>query len=216
MSNPIVIAYHLIWTAYGWWLPNDPRGSSSHTIRFDILSELGQLHHGRKIIQPASVEIRAFYESAKDWLRHELLTFDDACVASIADAFAAVIADQRYTCYACAIMPDHVHLLIRKHKHQAEEMIAHFQAASRLRLRADALRTMDHPIWGGPGWKVFLDHPDDVRRAIGYVNDNPRKARLPDQHWPFVKPYDGWPLHPGHSPNSPYARLLRQAGRYPY
>ena len=26
-DHPIVIAHHLIWTAYGWWLPNDPRGS---------------------------------------------------------------------------------------------------------------------------------------------------------------------------------------------
>ena len=24
-QNPIVIAYHLVWTAYGTWLPNDPR-----------------------------------------------------------------------------------------------------------------------------------------------------------------------------------------------
>ena len=29
----MVIGYHLIWTAYGWWLPNDPRGSTSHRIR---------------------------------------------------------------------------------------------------------------------------------------------------------------------------------------
>ena len=27
-----VAGFHLIWTAYGWWLPNDPRGSSSHEI----------------------------------------------------------------------------------------------------------------------------------------------------------------------------------------
>jgi len=26
----MIIAHHLIWTAYGFWLPNDPRGSSSH------------------------------------------------------------------------------------------------------------------------------------------------------------------------------------------
>jgi hypothetical protein len=32
---------------------------------------------------------------------------------------------------------------------------------------------------------------------------------LPAQKWPFVNPYDGWPLHPGHSPNSPYAKRLR-------
>ena len=29
-AMPIVIAYHLIWTVYGWWLPNDLRGSRHH------------------------------------------------------------------------------------------------------------------------------------------------------------------------------------------
>jgi len=26
MNHPLVIAYPLVWTGYGWWLPNDPRG----------------------------------------------------------------------------------------------------------------------------------------------------------------------------------------------
>ena len=60
----IVAAYHLIWTAYGWWLPNDPRGSSSHEIRVERLEDLGDLHYGRKRIQPPSREIREFYERA--------------------------------------------------------------------------------------------------------------------------------------------------------
>ena len=45
MQQPLVIAYHLIWTAYGWWLPNDPRGSGSKTIDSDIIAELGELHN---------------------------------------------------------------------------------------------------------------------------------------------------------------------------
>ncbi len=215
MSRAIVIAHHLIWTAYGWWLPNDPRGSSSRTLRSDIIGELGTLHEGRRQVQPASHEIRTFYAAAADWLRHELLLFDRACVDGIAAAFADVIARERYTCYACAVMPDHVHLVIRKHRHRAEEMIENLQAASRSRLREARHRPADHPVWGGPGWKVFLDHPDDVRRTIRYVENNPRPLRLPIQRWSFVTPYDGWPLHPGHSPNSPYARALRAAGRYP-
>ena len=48
----MVIAYHLIWTAYGWWLPNDPRGSMSELIASDIIAELGELHYGRKRVQP--------------------------------------------------------------------------------------------------------------------------------------------------------------------
>jgi len=33
MSQMPVLAYHLIMTAYGFWLPNDPRGSWSDFVR---------------------------------------------------------------------------------------------------------------------------------------------------------------------------------------
>ena len=39
----MVIAYHLVWTAYGWWLPNDPRGSMSHHVEQNVLRDLGEL-----------------------------------------------------------------------------------------------------------------------------------------------------------------------------
>ena len=92
-------------------------------------------------------------------------------------------------------MPDHIHMVIRKHKHLAEEMIEHFQDASRIALINAGARPEDHPVWGGPGWKVFLDEPAEVRRTIQYVDDNPIKMRLPRQKWPFVVAYDNWPLH---------------------
>jgi REP element-mobilizing transposase RayT len=215
ITKPLILAHHLIFTVYGWWLPNDPRGSMSRFIRQDVIKDLGELHHGRKRVQPASPVIRSFYREAAKWLSHELLTFDTSARTIIAEAFTEVCARETYTCWACAIMPDHVHLIIRKHKHLAEEMIATFQVASRSRLRAQHLRTDDHPTWGGPGWKVFLDQPEDIRRTITYVESNPDALKLPRQHWPFVKPYDNWPLHEGHSPSSPYARRLRAAGKCP-
>ncbi len=132
MAQPLVIAYHLVWTAYGWWLPNDPRGSGSQSIRSDVLAQLGELHFGRKKIQPAGREVREFYQEAADLLKHELLTFDESCRLLIGEAFASVIEQQRYTCYACAIMPDHVHLVIRKHKHMAKEMAENLQTGSRV------------------------------------------------------------------------------------
>lgn len=213
MPNPIVIAHHLVWTAYGWWLPNDPRGSNSQWVASEVIAELGNLHRGRKKAQPAGWEIRTFYGRAREVLMFPLLTFDEAVRTEIGAAFAAVIDAERYTCYACAVMPDHVHILIRKHKHAAEEMIDHLQCASRSRLAETRHRPADHPTWGGPGWKVFLDHPDEVRRTITYIERNPLPLRLPKQQWPFVTEYNGWPLHPGHSPNSPYVQALRAAGR---
>jgi hypothetical protein len=160
-------AYHLIWTAYGWLLPNDPRGSSSHEIRVERLEDLGELHYGRKQIQPPSREIREVYERAGGLLKHPLLTFGEDDFPLIADGFRRVIHDERYTCYACAIMPDHVHVLIRKHKHDAEAMIDHLQARSKEILLAEHRRFESHPVWGGPGWRVFLYSVDaGFRKAI--------------------------------------------------
>lgn len=187
----MVAAYHLIWTAYGWWLPNDPRGSMSHAIRQDIIAELGELHYGRQKVQPAGKLLRKFYEAARLVLKHELLALTDTEVQIIAAAFAEVIQDRRYTCYACAIMPDHVHLVIRKHRHQAEDMIENLQDRSRELIR-EYRQVADHPVWGGPGWKVFLNTCKDIERTIGYARDNPTKIGKPEQVYEFVKEYDGW------------------------
>lgn len=216
MGNPVVIAYHLIWTAYGTWLPNDPRGSGSHAVACDVFKDLGELHYGRKRVQPAGWEIRAFYDQALPRLQHPVLPFTLNEIEVVASAFAEVCDAERYTCYACAVMPDHVHLVVRKHKDQAEEMIEKLRVLSRKRLGEKFARFCGHPVWtGGGGWKVFLDHPNDVEWTIGYVERNPTQARMVPQRWSFVKNYDRWPLHPGHSVNSPYVKALKKAGRYP-
>jgi REP element-mobilizing transposase RayT len=209
VEKSMVIAYHLIWTAYGYWLPNDPRGSMSKRIASDVIAQLGELHFGRKSVQPAAAEVREFRQRARGVLKHALLRFDVGEFSLVADGLARAIGENNYTCYACAIMPDHVHMILRKHKHTAEAMLANLQESSRLRLRTGGLRTDDHPVWGGPGWKVFLHTPTDIVRTIRYIDENPPQWRLPPQQWSFVKRYDGRPLHPGHNPNSPYARILR-------
>lgn len=188
----MVVCYHLIWTAYGWWLPNDPRGSLSQVITTDVLAQLGEIHYGRKRIQPAGRVIRDFYQKAKPLLKHELLKMDEHDIPSITESFAEVIRRRNYTCYACAIMPDHVHILIRKHRDTAEKMIEGFQATSREMLIQQQSRTVDHPVWGGPGWKVFLDSREDVERTIRYIEQNPIKIGKPLQKWDYVTPYDGW------------------------
>ncbi len=188
----MVAGYHLIWSVYGSWLPNDPRGSSSHQIRAPEIAELGKLYYGRKRIQPAGSEIRAFYATADPILKHERLLFTDQDITFLGECFAQTIRQRHYTCYACAIMPDHVHSLIRKHRDKAEEMIEHFQRDSRVKLIDDRRRSSDHPVWGGPGWKVFLHTREDMEQIAHYIRNNPIKAGRAAQNWSFVKEYDGW------------------------
>jgi REP element-mobilizing transposase RayT len=188
----MVIGHHLIWTAYGWWLPNDPRGSSSHEIRVEPIAELGELHYGRKAVQPPFAELREFYERARPVLAHAILTFTEEDVAILASSIARTIQQRRYTCYACAIMPDHVHLLIRRHRDRAEQILDAFQSDSRDALIAAQRRHGNHPVWGGPGWKVFQSSQQQMRGTIRYIENNPLERGLPPQRWDFVLPYDGW------------------------
>ncbi len=196
----MVIAHHLIWTAYGTWLPNDPRGSGSRTVATTLLAELGELHNGRKQVQPAGRKIREFYEQAEERLLFDVIHFDSEQIQMVADGLADVVQKFGYTCYACVIMPDHVHLVIRKHKHLAEEMIDNLQESTRMwfidRLRFSESRVIgpDHPLWTLGGWKRFLNSPQQVRQVIRYVEQNPIEIGLPPQRWSFVTPYDNWPF----------------------
>ena len=189
----MVAGYHLIWTAYGFWLPNDPRGSTSLEVRVEALKGLGQLHYGRKMVQPLSCEMREFFDQAREVLTHPVMTFTDDDILFLGDIFGREIISKRYTCYACAVMPDHVHLLIRRHKDSAEEMIEHFQEATRDALIAEGKRPPNHPVWTkGRGWTGFLNTRADFQREIEYIRQNPIKIGKPEQKWEFVKVYDGW------------------------
>lgn len=190
-----VIAYHLIWTAYGTWLPNDPRGSTSRSVAGKKIFDLGPLHYGRRVVQPAPIVVHEFKNRAREQLLFPVIELDGEATRVVAEAFAETIVTESYTCYACAIMPDHVHLVVRKHKHRAEEMINRLQQASRLRFSI-SLEPIDHPLWTLGGWKGFLSSPEQARRVIRYVELNPIKSGLPTQHWPFVEVYDGWPKQP--------------------
>jgi REP element-mobilizing transposase RayT len=188
----MVVGHHLIWTAYGWWLPNDPRGSSSDEIRVERIADLGELHQGRKTVQPSSTELRCFYQQAQVVLKHPLLTFSDLDIGCIGQALGQVIRQRGWTCYACALMPDHVHLLIRRHRDPAEVMLESLQDGSRQAVIEAGRRSATHPVWGGPGWKVFKSSRPEMERTVRYIEANPIKACRPAQSWPFVTKYDGW------------------------
>jgi REP element-mobilizing transposase RayT len=190
-----VIAYHLIWTNYGTWLANDPRGSGSHAVNTPELVDLGVVHYGRKKVQPRRSAVRAFYAEAEELLSFPVIRFDEQQRKAIGDSIDEVAHKFKYTCYACAIMPDHVHLVIRKHRDAAEQMIGNLQGASRTWLSKRGLVPKEHPVWTKGGWKVFLNAPDEVWPRIRYVERNPGKEGLPKQTWPFVVPYDNWPMH---------------------
>ena len=191
----MVIAYDLVWTGYGWWLPNDPRGSGSRGVAHEGLRHLGEAHLGRREIQPPGSVVHEFYNRAEPELQHPLLRFDAVQIEIVGDAFSAAIRKFGYTCYACAILPDHVHILIRKHRDKAEAMIDNLQAKSALAFYDRGSIDVNHPVWTNGGWKGFLNSPERIRTTIQYIDRNPPKEHIPSQNWPFVTEYNNWPFH---------------------
>jgi hypothetical protein len=94
----MVIAYHLVWTAYGTWLPNDLRGSGSRTVISRKLAALGDAQYGRKRVQPARADIRSFYDDAAPLLVHPVIRFDAKQRNIIGQAPGEAIRQRPYTC----------------------------------------------------------------------------------------------------------------------
>ncbi len=172
-------------------------GSMSTYIASDLIAELGELHYGRKKL-PTRVtrNPRLLRRSAGCAVSSPSVRFSPEEQHAVFAAFNDVITQCHYTCYASAILPDHVHLCIRKHRDQAEDMIANLKFASKQAVqKAGQLPAANHPVWGGPGWKVYLDSVEDIDRTIRYVRQNPIKLGMAPQYFPFETPYDGWPFH---------------------
>jgi len=113
----------------------------------------------------------------------------------LGEVFAEVVAKQGYTVWACAILSNHAHMVIRRHRDDASAMWHNFAEATRLRLREEASLGAEHPVWASRPYKVFLRTPHEVRTRISYVERNPEKEGLPRQQYDFVQVYNNWPFH---------------------
>ncbi len=192
-NQPIFIrntvkAAHLILTGYGHWLPNDPRGSGSSEIRKLGLQQLGPIHFGRKRAQPARSELKEFYKHAKTCLDHPTIWFDARARSGLARAFASVIRDRGYTCYACAVLSNHAHFVIRSHRDDSLTILVHLAQGSFEAMHDAALVPPDHPVWADRPYKVYLKTAEQVCGRIKYVEDNPQKEGLGRQTYEFVTP----------------------------
>lgn len=191
----MVIAHHLILTGYGHWLPNDPRGSMSVETYCPELARVAETHFGRKKQQPTREELRRFYQIAQKLLAHEVLWFNVAERQAVAEALGEAMRRERLTCYACAVLTNHAHLLIRKHRLKGEEMSRAFKVAARERLRRAGLVSEDHPVFSADVCDMYKSDPQAVGNCIRYIHDNFRKHDLPTIEYDYVVPYEGWCLH---------------------
>src|SRR5262245_42362639 len=116
---PPIIAYHIVFGAYGFWLPNDPRGSWSRYVWADRLRPFGTPHPIVAGFEPtdADDELRSRMNVE---LRYPPVRFSGVQARTVARGFAAIIDRLGMVVYAAAIMPDHVHVVVTRQEMYAE------------------------------------------------------------------------------------------------
>ena len=187
-----MLASHLTFGAYGFWLPNDPRGSWSDYVRQRKLLEFGK---ASKVETKDSVahlphDVALRYNTKKA-LQFPPVAFDGIQARAVGNGFAIAVKESAYLVFACAILPTHVHLVVAVHTNPPRRIIGHFKARATQSLNREGIHPLENQAspWSVKGWAVFLDTDDEVFRAIEYVNKNPIKEGLPPQRWKFVVPY---------------------------
>ncbi len=196
-----MLAFHGIISAYGFWLPNDPRGSWSTWVGASELFRVGG--KATKVAATRSVASRPhdhhLRKKAKNQLKYPAVLFDGIQARAIARGFPKAIKAAHYTCWACAAMPDHSHVVIQSHVQPPGRILGHLKREATLRLIAEQRHPMARfaaadrappSCWAAKGWKAFLESAQDVRRAIRYVEQNPINAGYQPQRWSFVTQFD--------------------------
>jgi REP element-mobilizing transposase RayT len=188
-----VLAYHVIFGAYGFWLPNDPRGSWSVFVASWELSRFGKATktEARRSVAKVAHDGR-LREAAKRALHYPPVHLTGRQALAVGRGFAQACREGGYAVHASSILEEHVHLVIARHERAVEQVVGHLKARATQRLEGEALWPEDRrPVWARKRWKVFLNRPEDVRRAIAYVEANPEREGKRRQRWSFVEPYEG-------------------------
>ena len=196
-----MLAFHGIFTAYGFWLPNDPRGSwSSFVASWDLYRAGGKV---TKVETNRSVAARPHNISqrlaVKEQLKRQPVSFTGLQARTIGRGFARAVSRSGHRLLACSILPDHVHVVVVVGQLKPKAVLGHLKREASLALKLEALHPFQEEFvmtgilptcWARGCWKVFLDSQHAVQRAIKYVEDNPLKEGKPRQRWSFVVPHD--------------------------
>jgi REP element-mobilizing transposase RayT len=196
----MMIGAHVIFGAYGFWLPNDPRGSWSDFVGAWDLFRYGSATKTATRRSVAGVaHDRIARLATKESLKYPAVTLTGPQIQAVGQGFSEYADKAGLSIWACAILPDHVHLVLGSFRSEIKQVVIQLKGAATRRLETEGL----HPMARFPRrngrvakafavgeWKVFLDTADDIVRAMRYVENNPEKEGLPRQRWSFVRSFD--------------------------
>jgi REP element-mobilizing transposase RayT len=193
---PKLLGFHIVFSTYGFWLPNDPRGSWSEFVRRWELVRFGK---ATKVTTRRSLAADARNVSArlaaKKALKYPEVFFSGRQALSVARGFAIAVEESAYSVLACFILPQHVHLVLGPQEARVQRIVGHLKTRATQHLLDDGLHPLASfrqrdgsvpSVWGRNSWKVYLYDRRHFINSIRYVEANPEKEGKRRQRWSFV------------------------------
>jgi REP element-mobilizing transposase RayT len=138
---------------------------------------------------------------ARRALKYPPVTLNGHQALAVGEGFARLAQKSRLMVWACSILPEHVHLVLGRHRYKIEQAANLLKGEATRRLLEKNLHPMKRyqapeqcrppSLWGENQWKVFLDSEEAIENAIRYVYENPIREGKPPQRWSFVTPFAG-------------------------
>ena len=157
----MILAHHIIFTAYGFWLPNDPRGSWSESVKAWELIRFGI---PKQVATRRSVATRphnhALRFAAKKVLRYPPVHFNGLQARAVAHGLRWTIDRSDFTFHACAILPDHVHVVVARHRIHARQILNQLKGEASKALAAESIHPFKN-FFCPAGTATHLGRPKD-------------------------------------------------------
>jgi REP element-mobilizing transposase RayT len=196
----MVHAYHVVLSTYGFWLPNDPRGSWSDFVGSWELAQYGKATKvSVRRSQAAMRHDARIRRAAKAALKRPAAILNGRQARAAGRGFANECARNEISIWALAILPEHCHLVIGRHPIRIERIANLLKGSATRELIAEAIHPFETrrstdgklpKVWSRGCWKVYLNTTAQIQTAIRYVERNPLKEGKRKQVWSTVRPFD--------------------------
>lgn len=194
-----MLAWHTTLTCYGFWLPNDPRGSKSHSVRVPAIARHGPPSWVETTASVAKQpHDRSRRQRAKQALAREPVRLDGEQARAVALGIAGYCRRRRLAIWSFCILPDPVHLLTTPPPLAPKVFVAQLKAAGTRGL-AELGRHPDcsehqssegkrpRTPWSRGYWVRYVDDRRHLAAVRRYITKNPTQAGYPEQTWSFVE-----------------------------
>lgn len=194
----MVIGYHILLGMYGFWLPNDPRGSRSKFVWSDDLAMHGEattVYENRSYAADAHDHRQRL--KAKSALKFPEVQLTGTQAQQVALGIGEAVAKNDFELLAFSILPQHVHCVAVSDTFKSEEIVKEMKRYGSNRLSRSGLHPLYElrdqnkgripSVWAEGHWSVYIDSKQQLENAIRYVEQNPIKEGKPHQNWSFVK-----------------------------